>query len=96
MKKILADSEIPPVIIIQADHGSETNVPQERMSILNAYYLYNGQDAFYPTITPVNSFRIVFNKIFGMKFDLLADRSLYSNYDDPYHYFTIDNPCLEK
>src|SRR3989338_6820576 len=44
--------------------------------IFNAYYLPDGGSSLlYDTITPVNSFRIVFNKYFGQKFKLLKDIS---------------------
>ena len=32
-------------------------------------------DKLYPSITPVNSFRLVFNHYFGTNFDMLADES---------------------
>ncbi len=76
--EIIAQSETPPVIIIMGDHGpsgvpSKDN-PQLRMSILNAYYLNDAaKDDLYPTITPVNSFRVVFNNYFGTDYPLLED-----------------------
>ncbi len=77
---ILADSEIPPIIIIQGDHGSEeTRDDYERITILNAYYLPgNGSDSLYPTITPVNTFRIILNEYFNQELELLPDVSYFS------------------
>ena len=48
----------------------------ERASILNAYYL-PGEDyaGFYPSISPVNSFRLIFNLVFETGYELLPDRS---------------------
>ncbi len=68
---IIADSETPPIIIIQADHGFED---QNRNSILNAYYVDPSLRAqLYPTITPVNSFRLIFNYYFHTDFEPLPD-----------------------
>lgn len=82
--QILAKSKTPPIIIIQADHGINliTNGPDKvfvRHAILNAYH-FPGQDykELYPSITPVNTFRVIFNKYFGEKYDLLEDKIIYT------------------
>ena len=50
-----------------------------RMSILNAYYVNaETKTSLYATITPVNSFRIIFNHYFGYNLPLLEDTSYYS------------------
>ena len=62
------------------------------MAILNAYYLPgNGGNSLYPAISPVNTFRVVFNAYFGGRFPLLPDTSYYSSYNDPYHFMLIPN-----
>lgn len=83
--RILADSEVPPIIILQSDHSSkvynDANPPGDvkmklSFPILNAYHLPGeGAEALYPTITPVNSFRVIFNHYFDANLDLLEDTS---------------------
>ena len=84
----------PPVIVIQGDHGpAPFDVIERRMKILNVYYFPDNTEGLYPTITPVNTFRLIFNKYFGQKYPVLEDRSLYSAYDVPYNYEEIPNDC---
>ncbi len=71
---ILATSKTPPVIIIQADHGKVGENKYDKFKITNAYYLPNVKgNVIYPTITPVNTFRVIFDHYFGGDFKLLPD-----------------------
>lgn len=55
---------------------ADDNVLQEKFPILNAYYFPDKKyDQLYETISPVNSFRVIFNKYFGENLNLLEDRS---------------------
>ena len=91
---ILQSSPNPPVIVLQGDHGpAPFDVIERRMKNLNVYYFPDNPEGLYPTITPVNTFRLIFNKYFGQKYPLLEDRSLYSAYDVPYNYEEIPNDC---
>jgi hypothetical protein len=48
----------------------------EKMRILNAYYLPGAPgDVLYPSVSPVNSFRIILNLYFNQDFDTLPDKS---------------------
>ena len=79
IRLILKNAKNPPVIILQADHGWGGAEPANRMQILNAYFLPGGGgQAIYPSITPVNTFRIVFNQYFNSNFKLLEDKSYFS------------------
>lgn len=74
---ILAKSKTPPIVIIHGDHGLRN---ENRYEILNAYYLPgDGSAKLYPTISPVNSFRVVFDTYFGSHFGLVTDVSLGDN-----------------
>ncbi len=89
---IQANSAPPPVIILQGDHGATVAYqehaidPAQRLGILNAYYLpaYSPEDGIevhpgellYPSISPVNSFRLIFDAYFNAGYGLLEDRSI--------------------
>jgi len=85
---IRARTSAPPVIILQGDEGPypagttgtryewrEANAQQlrEKSAILNAYYLPGHSDDLYPTMTPVNTFRVVLNAYLGTQLPLLED-----------------------
>lgn len=92
--EIIANSSTPPIIVIQGDHGPTVpSSPRARMSNLNAYYLPGAETALYPTITPVNTFRLIFNRYFGQNLERLEDISLYSEYDDPFNWRVVPNSC---
>ncbi len=94
---ILKNSKIEPIIIIQADHGTASSADgttmqnpskvllQERMRIFNAYYLpAGGNQTLYDSITPVNSFRKIFNFYFNANYKILKDRNYFSDYANPH------------
>jgi hypothetical protein len=86
----------PPVIIIQGDHGPgsrlhwrsvEKSDLHERFGILNAYYFPGSDTAeLYPGISPVNSFRVMFDARFGANLPLLEDHFYFSHDLKPFDF----------
>ena len=98
IEKILDENE-KSIIIIQSDHGSGFDVdwknPDEsmvlqRLSILNAYYVPEiSENQFYENITPVNSFRIIFNDYFNGSYKILEDRNYWNTGDAPWDFHDV-------
>jgi len=97
--EILSRSPEPPIIILQADHGPRSTLEgndikhsnlSEPMSILNAYYFPDqSYDDLYQDITPVNTFRVVFDRYFGADYEMLEDRSYFSTRYRPYTFIDV-------
>jgi len=105
---ILEKSPTPPIIIIQGDHGpgifidSQTSSPPcfyERYSILNAYYL-PGMDPgdISADITPVNTFRMIFNHYFSADLELLSNQQYFSSPESIHQFEDVtdrtDDSCM--
>ncbi|MFO7638779.1 MAG: hypothetical protein R6X14_05720 [bacterium] len=82
-----AEAVRPWVIVIQSDEGphpphnfehrDSLQTLRAKFRILNAYYLPGVDSAvLYSDISPVNTFRVVFDSYFGFRYGLLPDRSL--------------------
>lgn len=104
--RILAKSKTPPIILLQSDHGSGMNLDtsrlektdlMERMTILSAsYFPERRYDRLYESISPVNTFRVVFNTFFGANLSLLADRSFFSTWEEPYKFYDVTRQVAGK
>ncbi len=92
-RKLISQSRTPPIIIFQGDHGplgGPFTSSQARMSIFNAYYLPGGGNQYlYPTISPVNSFRVILNAYFNGDLELLDDVAYISGYNEPFRFSII-------
>jgi hypothetical protein len=86
-------SAIPPIIILQGDHGPWLQTGSDQFKILNAYYLPGQNDLLYPTISPVNTFRLIFDTYLGADYPLLEDLSYASPVPLVFNFSKVSNPC---
>jgi len=93
-----------PVVVIQSDHGPassggwETSDPRlirERMQILNAILIPGSSAIVPPDLTPVNTFRFLFNHYFNAKLDMLPNTTYFSTYEAPYDLREVDPGSLQ-
>ena len=96
---LIAKSRVPPVIILRGDHGPGTfshhsrlefTYLGDRMAILYAIRLPGPRaDALYNSMTPVNTFPVLLNELFGGRFELLDDRNFYTTREHPYRFIEV-------
>ena len=101
---ILENSETPPIIIFQADHGpgmyvnfssAEKTCLYERFSPFAAYYLPDiAQDTIPEDITPVNIFRVIFNEYFETDLPLLENAYFFS--EDHTYMYNLEDISLQR
>lgn len=97
LQQIIANSDVPPIIILESDHGIDETNPNIRMKNLMAYYgPEDMKTMLYPTITPVNSFRVVFNSLGYTDLPLLPDYSFYSPDFGKYPFSQVPNHCTPE
>jgi hypothetical protein len=98
LRELITRSAIPPIIILQGDHGTQSlhpfdNTPgvlttaqaRERFRALGAYYLPDGGAAAMPdSVSIVNVFRYVLDYYFDADLPPLPDTMYFSNWVYPY------------
>ncbi len=103
INEIKQKSANPPIIFIQGDHGpaSEFNFDvleisnlSERYPILYTYYNPCSNNPIPQDITPVNSFRYIFNTCFNANLPYLENKQYYSPMSLPYQFTDVTNSFL--
>jgi len=105
VRRIQAESSVPPVILLQGDHGSKAlhafayhrpeEVPpqaaRERFGAFGAYYLPgDGAEAFGDTVTVVNVLGNVLRHYFGAHLPRSGDEQYISPAKFPYNFRKVD------
>jgi hypothetical protein len=105
VRRIQAESSVPPVILLQGDHGSQAlhafaypnpeDVPpqaaRERFGAFGAYYLPgDGAEAFGDTVTVVNVLGNVLRHYFGAHLPRSGDEQYISPAKFPYNFRKVD------
>ncbi len=74
-------------------HRATTEEIRKKIRILNSYYLPGKPtDTLYPSISPVNTFRVVLNLYLGENLPLLPDKNFaQTNLNKPYDVFDVTN-----
>jgi len=104
IEEILRRSSEPPIIILQADHGSRMKLDwndlkstdlRESFSIFSALHLPGVKvSSAYQNISPVNTFRLVFNAYFGTDLPILENKSYYSTWEHPYQFINVTEQIM--
>ena len=95
----IRSSDEHAIISIVSDSGSDSTLDwdnpneemiKERFGNFNAYYFPNGGDTIiYDGISPVNVFRKILNFYFNEEYEILEDKSYFSNDNKPYDFKDI-------
>jgi hypothetical protein len=100
---IQANATVPPVILIQADHGHgrlgrkwpqlhemRPSQVRERLSVFAAYAIPGLAEAVPDTITPLNAMRLALRTALRADLPPLPDRMYWSTVERPYDFTRID------
>ncbi|MBN1589117.1 MAG: hypothetical protein JW888_06360 [Pirellulales bacterium] len=87
VENILRESRVPPIIIIQSDHGPDiagSDHHRARLASFLAVHLPGGAELLPPDETPVNLFPRIFNHYFQADLPIREAKHYASSYNAPY------------
>ncbi|TFH31878.1 MAG: hypothetical protein E4G99_13440 [Anaerolineales bacterium] len=87
IETIMKESEGAAIIILQSDHGPgggliwdapTEDALRDKMAVLNAYYVPSDcRQDLYPSISPVNSFRVILNCLTDSSYEILENETYF-------------------
>lgn len=99
IEQILKSAKRPTAILVHGDHGPGSRLfwenaaasdMKERLGILLALRLPTpAASRLYPTLTPVNAYRLLLNTAVGTDLPLLDDRAWFSTWSRPYQFLDV-------
>jgi hypothetical protein len=106
LSRLADEGHASDIVILQGDHGpgsglnwldvAQTNL-RERHAILNAIRIPGIESGtLRPNLSPVNTFRIVFNHLFAASYPILTDLSYFSSWAAPYNFVPISPNVLSR
>jgi hypothetical protein len=85
-------SKMPSNPVTEWHDTNGRNYLKEKMSILNAYYFPPGSQAvLYDSISPVNTFRTIFNEYHNANFEILEDRHFFLDKENVFKTIDVTN-----
>jgi len=103
--EIIRQEHTRPIIIIQGDHGSKKGWEPESLAKTNLREVYRNLSAYYvppqiekqlyPSITPVNSFRVILDTMFSDNMPKLPDKSYFSKISTPLKFDALSTEQIE-
>lgn len=103
VRAVIARSSVPPIIILQGDHGSQslkqftsytalpnTEQARERFRPFGAYYLPDGNGVIPDSTSIVNVLRYVFDYYFNTDLQPIPNTMYYSHWMYPYRMTEVD------
>jgi hypothetical protein len=82
VQKIIAQSETSPIIFLISDHGFRKSPEVGFDNFISIYAPDTIKKDLYPTITPVNLFRVLFTEQFGEDYPMLPDYQFFSKEEE--------------
>lgn len=95
----ITETDPTAIIIIQGDHGpgseliweslERSNMKERAAAFIALRVSPELQEQISVSITPVNSFRLIFNHYFGTTFERLPDKTYFSKWKSPYDFVDV-------
>lgn len=95
-----------PIVVLQGDHGSKLKLDQESASRSDLKEVFGNlmavrvpesmRERIPMNLTPVNLFRILLGRLFGIDLPMLANRSFYSRWTQPLEFADVTDKLGES